>query len=131
MLTVLAQGTKNRRVRSTNMNQTSSRSHAVFTIYLEVELTANVKRTSAINLVDLAGSECLSGNTGEALVEGKSINKSLSAFKNVFLAMKTGEKRIPFRESLITNMLTGMSTARILFFVAVQIGFLLYTWQIH
>ncbi|XP_037050832.1 kinesin-related protein 5-like [Bradysia coprophila] len=105
----LVQGTKNRRVRGTKMNSASSRSHAVFTIYLGIESSQNTKRESLINFVDLAGSEGVrkTGTIGEAHAEGKSINESLSAFKRVFVAMSSGAKHIPFRDSLITYILRG------------------------
>lgn len=91
------------------MNSTSSRSHAVFTIYLKTESSERKTRESVINLVDLAGSECVrkTGTTGDALAEGKSINESLSAFKRVLAAMSKGAKHIPFRDSLITFILRG------------------------
>lgn len=89
------------------MNPTSSRSHAIFTIYLEIELSEANVRESVINLVDLAGSESIrkTGNTGEAQVEGKNINESLSAFTRVIIAMSRREKHIPFRDSVVTNIL--------------------------
>lgn len=101
------------------MNQTSSRSHAIFTIYLEIVHNENVRRKSVINLVDLAGSEGLrkTGNTGEAQAEGKCINESLSAFKRVISAMSCGARHIPFRDSLITKILTGMSNAKVISFL--------------
>lgn len=95
------------------MNSTSSRSHAIFTIYLEIESADKMKRESVINLVDLAGTECFgkTGNTGQALIEGKSINESLSAFKRVITAMSSGAAHIPFRDSVITHILRGMPKA--------------------
>lgn len=108
VLALLSQGTRNRHVRGTNMNPTSSRSHAIFTIYLAIEQTEAKIRESVINLVDLAGSESVrkTGNTGEAHIEGKSINKSLSAFNRVIKAMLlSGNNHIPFRDSVITNIL--------------------------
>lgn len=106
-LVLLSQGTKNRHVRVTNMNPTSSRSHAIFTIYLRVKQSGSAIRESVINLVDLAGSECVrkTGNTGVAHVEGKNINESLSAFKRVIMAMSNGASHIPFRDSVITTIL--------------------------
>ena len=53
-------GTNNRKTASTNMNQDSSRSHSIFTIYIEtLEEIEGEQRIKAgkLNLVDLAGSE--------------------------------------------------------------------------
>lgn len=111
VLALLAQGTKNRRVRCTKMNATSSRSHAIFTIKLRIQDTENTIRESVINLVDLAGSECINktGNTGkESIHEGRCINESLSAFKRVIIAMSSGASHIPFRDSAITYILRSM-----------------------
>lgn len=105
VLALLSQAVKKRRVRGTNMNSISSRSHAVLTIFLAID-----GRESGINLVDLAGSEGFqkTGNTGDAHIEGKSINESLSAFKRVINAMARGENYIPFRDSVITTLLKSM-----------------------
>lgn len=102
---MLSQAVKRRRVRRTNMNSVSSRSHAVLTIFLAID-----GRESGINLVDLAGSEGSqkTGNIGDAHMEGKSINESLSAFKRVINAMAQGENYIPYRDSVITTLLKSM-----------------------
>lgn len=105
VLVLLSQAVKKRRVRGTNMNSVSSRSHAVLTIFLKIN-----GRESGINLVDLAGSEGFSktGNIGDAHMEGKCINESLSAFKRVINAMARGENYIPYRDSVITTLLKSM-----------------------
>lgn len=57
---LLAQGLANRHVASTNMNRTSSRSHALFVLSVKTEENINglrKVRTSKFTLVDLAGSE--------------------------------------------------------------------------
>lgn len=94
------------------MNSFSSRSHAIFTIYLEIRQSASEIRKSALNLVDLAGSEGFkkTGNIGEAHVEGSSINVGLSAFKRVICAMSSGKKHIPYRDAVITSVLKGAYT---------------------
>lgn len=110
--TLLSSATAKRRVRQTNMNSISSRSHAIFTIYLRIEQEGNDVRNSAINLVDLAGSEGSkkTGNTGEAHAESKRINESLSAFKRVINALATNSKHIPIRDSMITRVLESSYT---------------------
>jgi len=58
-------------------------------------------------LVDLAGSERLSrsGATGSRLRETQSINKSLSALSDVFVAIGNKQSHIPFRNSKLTQVL--------------------------
>lgn len=110
VLQLLSQGTNKRRVRGTKMNPISSRSHVIFTIILKIEHEAESVRQSVINLVDLAGSEGFSksGNTGTAQFEGKSINEGLSALKRVISAMAQAQPYIPYRDSVISNVLRSM-----------------------
>ena len=108
---LLERGSQCRIKASTNMNDVSSRSHAVFTIILEQMKICNGKKRFKIgklNLVDLAGSERvkISGATGRQLEESRRINKSLSALGNVINALtdiKT--KHIPYRDSKLTRLL--------------------------
>ena len=60
-----------------------------------------------LTLVDLAGSERQSKTqaTGERLKEAKSINMSLSALGDVISALSTGEKFVPYRNNLLTQLL--------------------------
>lgn len=101
-------GESERRFAETKMNHTSSRSHCVFRLYLEVP-TANsqVKLCSAINLIDLAGSEGVAKSDidGERLKEGSSINKSLLAMYNVISKLNKGDGFVCFRESKLTRIL--------------------------
>ncbi|CAM9913119.1 unnamed protein product, partial [Laminaria digitata] len=82
MQRLIDQGMASRTVGSTAMNDTSSRSHSVFTVKVhQKDATDESKSTFAkINLVDLAGSERAksTGATGARLKEGANINKSLS-----------------------------------------------------
>eukprot|EP00730_Choanoeca_flexa_P005630 TRINITY_DN11987_c0_g1_i1.p1 TRINITY_DN11987_c0_g1~~TRINITY_DN11987_c0_g1_i1.p1 ORF type:complete len:1495 (+),score=462.43 TRINITY_DN11987_c0_g1_i1:149-4633(+) len=112
----LAVGSKHRATASTNMNATSSRSHAVFTMVVsqitkdedDIEHT----KVSKVNLVDLAGSERsdVAGTSGQRLREGSAINKSLHTLGKVIslLADKATKKRsvfIPYRDSVLTWIL--------------------------
>ncbi|XP_044134428.1 kinesin-like protein KIF1C [Bufo gargarizans] len=111
-------GNKARTVAATNMNETSSRSHAVFTIVFTQkrhdEMTnLDTEKVSKISLVDLAGSERAdsSGAKGTRLKEGANINKSLTTLGKVISAlaeMQSKKKRsdfIPYRDSALTWLL--------------------------
>jgi kinesin family protein 16B len=108
-------GNAARTTAATLMNDTSSRSHAVFTIrFTQASFVAGIpaEKTSKLNLVDLAGSERTSstGATGQQLKEGGSINKSLTTLGIVIneLAKAAGpkaQKFIPYRDSVLTWLL--------------------------
>ena len=112
---LLEKGASCREVSNTNMNDVSSRSHAVFMITVEQlisDLEMNGKQITKIgrlNLVDLAGSERtrITGATGKQLEESKKINKSLSALGNVINALTDSKERkhIPYRDSKLTRLL--------------------------
>ncbi|CEG49157.1 kinesin-like protein [Plasmopara halstedii] len=112
---VMQQGKKNRSVGATLMNQTSSRSHSMFTITVEacstVQLDTNGKPhvcVGKLNLVDLAGSErqAKTGATGDRMKEATKINLSLSALGNVISALVDGKSQhIPYRDSKLTRLL--------------------------
>lgn len=98
-----------RKVAHTGINDVSSRSHAVLTIYVSTpscDDTGNVI-TGKLNLIDLAGNEdnrrtC---NTGIRLQESAKINQSLFALSNVIYALNNNQPRIPYRESKLTRVL--------------------------
>lgn len=105
-------GNKNRSVGSTNMNERSSRSHAIFTITVECsEKGADGQhhvRMGKLHLVDLAGSErqAKTGATGQRLKEATKINLSLSTLGNVISALVDGKStHIPYRNSKLTRLL--------------------------
>eukprot|EP00095_Tigriopus_kingsejongensis_P003044 maker-scaffold971_size75022-snap-gene-0.8 protein:Tk03044 transcript:maker-scaffold971_size75022-snap-gene-0.8-mRNA-1 annotation:"kinesin 3b isoform x14" len=121
---LMEEGNKARTVAATNMNETSSRSHAVFTIIFTQHkhheasgLTA--EKVSKISLVDLAGSERAesTGAKGTRLKEGANINKSLTTLGKVISALaesasssigkkkKKGGDFIPYRDSVLTWLL--------------------------
>nr|XP_043615607.1 kinesin-like protein KIN-4A [Erigeron canadensis] len=123
MTACLEQGCSSRSVASTDMNNQSSRSHAIFTIILEQkdkdkvegkssELMGEVYRCAKLHLVDLAGSERAkrAGSEGVRLKEGIQINKGLLALGNVISALGDDKKRkeglhIPYRDSKLTRLL--------------------------
>ncbi|XP_025018917.1 kinesin-like protein KIF1B isoform X2 [Python bivittatus] len=111
-------GNKARTVAATNMNETSSRSHAVFTIVFtqkkhDVETNLSTEKVSKISLVDLAGSERAdsTGAKGTRLKEGANINKSLTTLGKVISALAEVSKKkkktdfIPYRDSVLTWLL--------------------------
>mmetsp|Transcript_23582 Transcript_23582/g.22728 ORF Transcript_23582/g.22728 Transcript_23582/m.22728 type:complete len:780 (-) Transcript_23582:114-2453(-) len=108
---VMQAGKKNRSTGATLMNQTSSRSHSIFTIVIEcMDLAGKGDhiRVGKLNLVDLAGSERQSktGATGDRLKEATKINLSLAALGNVISALVDGKSsHIPYRDSKLTRLL--------------------------
>ncbi|KAF7723149.1 kinesin-like protein Klp8 [Apophysomyces ossiformis] len=132
---LMDEGNKARTVAATNMNETSSRSHAVFTIFLTqkrhdistkqtTEKVARIRHQAFFStirsLVDLAGSERANstGATGVRLKEGANINKSLTTLGKVIAglaeqamhqekksAKKAKDAFIPYRDSVLTWLL--------------------------
>ncbi|XP_078397599.1 kinesin-like protein KIF3B isoform X2 [Cetorhinus maximus] len=109
---VMNVGNQTRSVASTNMNEYSSRSHAIFVVTVECSELGldgeNHIRVGKLNLVDLAGSERQSktGVQGERLKEATKINLSLSALGNVISALVDGKStHIPYRDSKLTRLL--------------------------
>uniref|UniRef100_A0A287BR34 Kinesin-like protein n=2 Tax=Sus scrofa TaxID=9823 RepID=A0A287BR34_PIG len=108
---LLFEGETNRIIASHTMNKNSSRSHCIFTIYMEAHsrtLSDEKYITSKINLVDLAGSERLgkSGSEGQVLKEATYINKSLSFLEQAIIALGDQKRdHIPFRQCKLTHAL--------------------------
>uniref|UniRef100_A0ABI7Z7V1 Kinesin-like protein n=1 Tax=Felis catus TaxID=9685 RepID=A0ABI7Z7V1_FELCA len=108
---LLFEGETNRIIASHTMNKNSSRSHCIFTIYVEVHsrtLSDEKYITSKINLVDLAGSERLgkSGSEGRVLKEATYINKSLSFLEQAIIALGDQKREhVPFRQCKLTHTL--------------------------
>ncbi|PKU62954.1 kinesin-like protein KIN-4A [Dendrobium catenatum] len=127
MVACLEQGSFNRATGSTNMNNQSSRSHAIFTITLEqmhkqnqmfsvdgmpVEDMTEDCLFAKLHLVDLAGSERAkrTGSDGLRFKEGVHINRGLLALGNVISALGDEKKRkdgahVPYRDSKLTRLL--------------------------
>lgn len=124
---LLRRGDLNRSTAATNMNETSSRSHAVLIVkVLTPDTTATPGtmpsegpagapqsyRESTLMLVDLAGSERASASEGRSYLrseEARAINLSLSALGNCMSALATPERNshVPYRDSKLTRLLQG------------------------
>uniref|UniRef100_A0A8C4RU11 Kinesin family member 13Ba n=1 Tax=Erpetoichthys calabaricus TaxID=27687 RepID=A0A8C4RU11_ERPCA len=113
---LMSEGNKSRTVAATNMNEESSRSHAVFNIILthtihDLQSGTSGEKVSKLSLVDLAGSEraTKTGAVGERLKEGSNINKSLTTLGLVISALSDHSTRknkfIPYRDSVLTWLL--------------------------
>ncbi|XP_047199222.1 kinesin-like protein KIFC3 isoform X5 [Hippoglossus stenolepis] len=101
-------GHMNRATACTNLNEHSSRSHALLIITVCGFNAATGNRTQGkLNLVDLAGSERIgkSGAEGSRLREAQCINKSLSALGDVINALRSKHAHVPFRNSRLTYLL--------------------------
>ncbi|ONM53530.1 Kinesin-like protein KIN-4A, partial [Zea mays] len=127
MAACLEQGSLSRATGSTNMNNQSSRSHAIFTITLEqmrkidpimtadgmpIEEMNEDYLCAKLHLVDLAGSERAkrTGSDGLRFKEGVHINRGLLALGNVISALGDEKKRkegahVPYRDSKLTRLL--------------------------
>uniref|UniRef100_A0A8C3B8J3 Kinesin-like protein n=1 Tax=Cairina moschata TaxID=8855 RepID=A0A8C3B8J3_CAIMO len=92
----------------TNLNEHSSRSHALLIVTVHgLDRSTGLRTTGKLNLVDLAGSERVgrSGAEGSRLREAQYINKSLSALGDVIYALRSRQGHVPFRNSKLTYLL--------------------------
>ncbi|NXS43855.1 KIFC3 protein, partial [Balaeniceps rex] len=101
-------GHVNRVTECTNLNEHSSRSHALLIVTVRgLDRSTGLCTTGKLNLVDLAGSERVgrSGAEGSRLREAQHINKSLSALGDVIYALRSRQGHVPFRNSKLTYLL--------------------------
>ncbi|GBP82593.1 Kinesin-like protein KIF18A [Eumeta japonica] len=108
LLNMLENGNKNRTQHPTDANAESSRSHAVFQVYLKMRYkTSNQSRGVKLSMIDLAGSEraAATGCVGERFKEGANINRSLLSLGNCINKLADGSKYIPYRDSKLTRLL--------------------------
>ncbi len=113
-LNLLFVGDTNRAIGETQMNQSSSRSHCIFTIMVEMRKGgSDTVVRSKLNLVDLAGSERVhkTKSSGQTLKEAQYINSSLFFLEMVIIALHERTKKgnenihIPYRNSMMTSVL--------------------------
>ncbi|GAB0132017.1 hypothetical protein EsDP_00000467 [Epichloe bromicola] len=97
----------NRVTASTKLNAHSSRSHAILRVKV-TQMSGEMIKESTVSAIDLAGSEDnrRTDNGKERLVESAAINKSLFVLSQCIDAISRGDKRIPYRESKMTRILS-------------------------
>ncbi|XP_027526593.1 kinesin-like protein KIF27 isoform X2 [Neopelma chrysocephalum] len=119
VISLLESGNAARHTGTTQMNEHSSRSHAIFTISICQKQSAESQKNtdaaqdliaSKFHFVDLAGSERVAktGNTGERFKESIQINSGLLALGNVISALGDPKRKsihIPYRDAKITRIL--------------------------
>ena len=111
----MERGSLYRVTEATNCNAVSSRSHAVLQVSVEAlqkfgDGGGRIKRLSKLSMIDLAGSERAykTDNTGQRLVEGRNINRSLLSLANCINALADKTKKgqhVPYRDSKLTRLL--------------------------
>ena len=108
IMRLMEQGNDLRTTASTNMNDTSSRSHAIFTIFfVQAGYLSGMpyETESKIHLVDLAGSERANatGASGQRLKEGAHINKSLVTLGSVISALAEAGSKVYIRHNIVLS----------------------------
>ncbi len=115
-MAILSEGVSNRKVATHDLNMDSSRSHSIFTVYIDIEYMDEsemaVTKRGKIQIVDLAGSERLkeSNSSGNTAVETGHINKSLLTLGKVINVLSDSRKLqdnayVPYRDSKLTMLL--------------------------
>ena len=110
-LALLFEGQANRQMANHQLNRTSTRGHAIFTVHIKIRSrvdSSGVVTKCKLNLVDLAGSERLkkTDTLGDLRSESMYINKSLTYLEQVVVALSSkGRSHTPYRQSKLTHLL--------------------------
>ena len=117
ILAVITAGSAYRAAGQTSANAESSRSHAVLQIEVRETKGANPRRgpktIGRISFIDLAGNERGADTFDcdrKTRMEGAEINKSLLALKECIRALGMGKSHVPFRGSILTEVLRDSFT---------------------
>ncbi|KAI8905538.1 P-loop containing nucleoside triphosphate hydrolase protein [Gorgonomyces haynaldii] len=111
VMRLITKGNENRSKAFTMANATSSRSHAVLQIHCKRFFQQGTKQRvlqGVLSIIDLAGSERASAtqNTGDRLLEGANINRSLLSLGNCINALCSDKPtHVPYRDSKLTRLL--------------------------
>lgn len=106
LFAIISEGSASRAAGSTSANADSSRSHAV--LQMEVRVSKTQKTVGRISFIDLAGNERGADTFDcdrKTRMEGAEINKSLLALKECIRALGMGKSHVPFRGSVLTEVL--------------------------
>ncbi|GLJ16746.1 hypothetical protein SUGI_0288200 [Cryptomeria japonica] len=107
-LELIKMGEKKRSATTTALNESSSRSHSIVTVYVEGrDLSCGTLLRGCLHLIDLAGSERINKSevSGDRRKEAVHINQSLSALGDVIQALATKSAHVPYRNSKLTQIL--------------------------
>jgi len=106
-LKYIDEGSRRRTKAATLANESSSRSHACMMIVVSQTKRDGTALKGTLNFADLAGSERVqkTGAKGNTLKEAQAINQSLTALGNVISALSKNNAHIPFRDSVLTQIL--------------------------
>jgi kinesin family member C2/C3 len=106
---LIARAAKGRSTFATDMNEHSSRSHLILSLYVRTDNKLSGERTaSKLHLIDLAGSERVSRSNaeGQRLKEAQNINTSLSALGDVIQSLRAQTQHVPYRNCKLTRLLS-------------------------
>ncbi|RKO96594.1 hypothetical protein CXG81DRAFT_14230, partial [Caulochytrium protostelioides] len=111
VIQIMHRGSSKRQMASTKMNESSSRSHCIFSITVHIKEATpdgeDLLKVGKLNLVDLAGSENIgrSGAESRRAKEAGMINQSLLTLGRVINALVERSPHVPYRESKLTRLL--------------------------
>ena len=116
VFSLLEVGERNRAKACTNLNEHSSRSHALVSVTVTTRAASaelggepGPTRSARLHLVDLAGSERVARShaTGVHMKEAQSINRSLSMLGDIIAALQKRASHVPYRNSRLTHLLSN------------------------